>query len=158
MMGAMTTDPAAPRPTVADLGAALAVPAPGDGVVWALESSSDLNANLVRLGPGGSIGEHVNGEVDVLIVVVSGDGTLRVGDVEAPLGPDVLANVPKGTRRAVSAGHAGLAYLTVHRRRGPIDLGPARSSGAVGDRASTEIKPDEGGDPACWAHEVDDGG
>ena len=44
------------------------------GVVWTLEAGEDLNANLVRFGPGRGVGEHVNDEVDVLVLGVSGSG------------------------------------------------------------------------------------
>jgi len=45
---------------------AIAAPA-GDrvGVIWALDTSSDLNANLVRFGAGRGVEEHVNDEVEV---------------------------------------------------------------------------------------------
>lgn len=154
MVGAMTDDPRSARPTVADLGTALTTPATGDGVQWALDSSADLHANLVRLGPGGSIGGHVNQEVDVLIVVISGSGTLRIDGSDAALAADVVAHVPKDTRRAVTAGAEGVAYLTVHRRRGGIGLGPTRVRGRARSSARDEVGPDEGGDPACWAHEL----
>jgi hypothetical protein len=42
------------------------------GVIWTLEGSGDLNANLVRFDAGGGVGEHVNDEVDVLFVGVGG--------------------------------------------------------------------------------------
>lgn len=143
-------------PTVANLGAVLDEPVRGDGVHWALGSSTDLHANLVRLGAGGSIGEHLNHEVDVLIVAISGSGTLRVDGADLPLTADVVAHVPKGTRRSVTAGAEGLAYLTVHRHRDGIGLGPTRVHGTSGF-APGEVDPDEGGDPACWAHELGDG-
>ena len=44
------------------------------GVIWTLERSGDLNANLVCFGAGGGVGEHVNEEVDVLFLGVAGSG------------------------------------------------------------------------------------
>ena len=35
------------------------------GVIWTLDASSDLNANLVRFGTRQGVGEHVNDEVEV---------------------------------------------------------------------------------------------
>lgn len=151
-----TSDDRPLRPTVANLEAVLADPARGDGVHWALGSSTDLHANLVRLRAGGSIGEHLNQEVDVLVVVISGSGTLRVAGADLPLSGDVVAHVPKGTRRSVTAGATGLAYLTVHRHRDGIGLGPTRVHGTSRFEPG-EVGPDEGGDPACWAHELGDG-
>src|SRR5215212_10815350 len=55
------------------------------GVIWTLEGSSDLNANLVRFETGRGVGEHVNDEVDVLIVGVSGSGFVGVDGDEHPV-------------------------------------------------------------------------
>jgi len=95
-----------------------------DGVQWALEASDDLNANLVVLGAGGGIGEHVNDAVDVVLVVLAGSGRAIVDGEEVALAPHVVAHLPKGARRQVVAGAEGLRYLTVHRRRGPLAIRP----------------------------------
>jgi quercetin dioxygenase-like cupin family protein len=93
------------------------------GVIWALEGSGDLNANLVRFDAGGGVGEHVNEEVDVLFVGVAGSGFARVSGEEHPLSAGTLVFVPKGARRSTVALSDGFAYLTVHRRRGPLKIG-----------------------------------
>jgi quercetin dioxygenase-like cupin family protein len=92
-------------------------------VIWALEESGDLNANLVRFDAGGGVGEHVNDEVDVLFVGVAGSGFVRVEEEEHPLSAGTLVFVPKGARRSTVALSEGFAYLTVHRRRGPLRIG-----------------------------------
>ena len=92
------------------------------GAIWALEGSGDLNANLVRFDAGGGVGEHVNQEVDVLFVGVAGMGTVRVDGEEHPLSEGTLVFAPKGSRRSTSAYSDGFAYLTVHRRRGPLRI------------------------------------
>lgn len=89
----------------------------GDGVHWTLDPAGDLNANLVRLEPGHAMDEHVNREVDVLVVVLTGSGHLVLDTRTVPLAPQVVAHVPKGASRAIHAGPSGLDYLTVHRRR-----------------------------------------
>lgn len=92
--------------------------APGvGGVVWKLPHDGDLDGNLVRLAGGRSIDEHVNGEVDVLVVVRAGHGVLVVDGESHELGPATVALVPKGSRRSIAAGDAGLTYLSIHRRR-----------------------------------------
>jgi quercetin dioxygenase-like cupin family protein len=106
-----------------DLEELLAVAGGRAGVVWALEGSGDLNANLVRFDAGGGVGEHVNDEVDVLFVGVAGAGSVRVEGVEHPLSAGTLVFVPRGVRRSTVALSGGLAYLTVHRRRGPLRIG-----------------------------------
>ena len=93
------------------------------GVIWALERSGDLNANLVRFDAGGGVGEHVNEEVDVLFLGVAGSGSVRVDGKEHALSAGALVFVPRGARRSTSALSDGFAYLTVHRRRGPLRIG-----------------------------------
>lgn len=93
------------------------------GVIWALERSGDLNANLVRFDTGGGVGEHANEEVDVLFVGVAGSGSVRVDGEEHPLFAGTLVFVPMGARRSTGASSDGFAYLTVHRRRGPLQIG-----------------------------------
>jgi quercetin dioxygenase-like cupin family protein len=93
------------------------------GVIWALEYNADLNANLVHFDAGGGVGEHVSDEVDVLFVGVAGSGTVRVEGEEHVLSAGTLVFAPRGTRRSTSASSDGFAYLTVHRRRGPLRIG-----------------------------------
>jgi quercetin dioxygenase-like cupin family protein len=93
------------------------------GVIWALEESGDLNANLVRSDAGGGVGEHVNDEVDVIFVGVGGSGIVRVNGEEHALSAGTLVFAPKGARRSTGASSDGFAYLTVHRRRGPLRIG-----------------------------------
>jgi quercetin dioxygenase-like cupin family protein len=93
------------------------------GVVWTLEGSSDLNANLLRFDAGEGVEEHVNDEVDVMFVGVAGSGIVRVDGEEHILSAGTLVFASKGTRRSTGASSDGLAYLTVHRRRGPLRIG-----------------------------------
>ncbi|HZR13458.1 MAG TPA: cupin domain-containing protein [Acidimicrobiia bacterium] len=105
-----------------DLAAALARSEPGaDGAVWSIETG-DLDANLVRLGPGGAVSTHRNDEVDVLVVGIDGAGTLTVDDTDVTVARDVLACIPRGTTRAIRAHDDGLAYVTVHRRRAGLTI------------------------------------
>jgi quercetin dioxygenase-like cupin family protein len=93
--------------------------AEGDGVHWSLAEPGDLNVNLVRLGAGRSMEEHVNEAVDVVVIVLDGSGELLADGFRVVLATDVVAFVPKGTARSIRAGTQGLAYVTVHRRRDP---------------------------------------
>jgi quercetin dioxygenase-like cupin family protein len=101
-----------------------AVEAGGEGVVWTLGAGEDLNANLVRFGAGRGVGEHANEEVDVVFVGVSGSGFVELDGEENALDAGKLVFIPRGSRRSTRAGPEGFAYLTVHRRRGPIRIGP----------------------------------
>jgi len=105
---------------VVDLGRA--APTRGQGAVWSLPHGGDLDANLVRLDPGGTIDEHVNDDVDVLMFVQSGSGRLTVDGQAHALRSDVLALIPRGARRQVTAGPTGMFHLSVHRRRGPMTV------------------------------------
>ena len=93
------------------------------GVAWSLKESVDLNANLVRFPAGGGVGEHVNGEVDVLFVGVSGTGFVVVDGDEYRLRAGKAVLAPRGTRRSTRSESADFAYLTIHRRRGPLRIG-----------------------------------
>jgi quercetin dioxygenase-like cupin family protein len=94
-----------------------------EGVIWALKESTELNANLVRFGAGGGVGEHANDEVDVIFVGVSGSGTLTVDGEAHPLSAGTMVFVPHGARRSVLSASGDFAYLSVHRRRGPLQIG-----------------------------------
>ncbi|HEV7127171.1 MAG TPA: cupin domain-containing protein [Ktedonobacterales bacterium] len=98
---------------------ALAARAAADGVsgpAWSL-SSADLNLNLLRFSAGDGVAAHVNAEVDVIGVVVAGEGVLVLDDREEPLYTGALFFIPKGARRALRAVGGDLAYLSAHRRR-----------------------------------------
>ena len=93
------------------------------GAIWTLEQLGDLNANLVRFPAGGGVGEHVEEEVDVLLIGVSGVGVVAVDGGEHRLRAGTVAFVPKGIRRSTRSESGDFAYLTVHRRRGPLRIG-----------------------------------
>jgi quercetin dioxygenase-like cupin family protein len=93
------------------------------GVIWTLDTSSDLNANLVRFGTGQGVGEHVNDEVEVIVLGVSGSGIVRVDREEHALSAGMLVFIPKGARRSTVNTSEDFTYLTVHRRRGPLQIG-----------------------------------
>ena len=95
----------------------------GSGVVWSLPHGGELDANIVRLAPGDAIGEHVNDQVDVLVVVWSGSGDLVVDARRVPLETGVITCVERGCSRSIRAGDDGLVYLSTHPRRGPLRIG-----------------------------------
>jgi quercetin dioxygenase-like cupin family protein len=116
----------------------------GLGVVWTQEGSEDLNANLVRFEAGEGVGIHANDEVDVVLVGVLGSGTVMVNGESFALEPGRLVFVPKGCLRATRSASGEFAYLSVHRRRGPVRLTPRGGTGdeiggrrIIGGRSST---------------------
>ena len=97
-------------------------------VLWKLaESGRQLDANVVRLTPGRHIAPHAEPDLDVLVLVVAGDGVLGAGPQDEPqsLNTGTLLWLPHGSTRSITAGDDGLAYLTVHRRRPGLQIGQA---------------------------------
>lgn len=92
------------------------------GTLWTLKQGEDLNANLVRFASGEGVGEHVNDEVDVLVLGMSGSGVISIDGNERSLAPGTITAVPKGARRSIRSASEDFAYLTVHRRRGPLRI------------------------------------
>lgn len=116
-----------------------AAPEEQGGALWRLaQRNRQLDANLVRLPAGASVAGHVESALDVLLLVVEGDGQLDngAGERPQPLEPGVVAWLPKSAHRALVAGPRGLAYLTVHRRRPGLSIGgrTAAEGGDSGDR------------------------
>ncbi|MEU8029098.1 hypothetical protein [Streptomyces sp. NPDC049099] len=102
-----------------------APPVPG-GVLWKLsESGRQLDANVVRLAPGGRITAHTESQLDVMVLVVAGGGVLGAGpaDEPEPLAEGALVWLPHGAPRSITAGEAGLTYVTVHQRRPGMRIG-----------------------------------
>ena len=99
-------------------------PLRGRGPVWGSESE-DLNATLLIWGPGDGPPEHVNNLRDVLLVVLDGLLELRVDDDAVDLTEGEAMIVAKGRRRRIIAGGHGVRYLSVHRRRPPLQIGSA---------------------------------
>ncbi|MAT06579.1 MAG: hypothetical protein CL424_16185 [Acidimicrobiaceae bacterium] len=95
----------------------------GNGALWSLPNYGDLDANVVQLDADQAIGEHINHDVDVFIVVWDGTGEVAIDDRPLPVRPGVALLVPKGTSRTIRADADGMTHLTVHRRRGHLAIG-----------------------------------
>ncbi|HJQ74730.1 MAG TPA: cupin domain-containing protein [Gaiellaceae bacterium] len=91
------------------------------GPVWGA-ASADLNATLLEWPAGAGPAEHVNGQLDVLYVVLEGSATLTLDGEARELGAGEATIVDKGVRRALVAGPDGVRYLTAHTRRGGLAL------------------------------------
>ncbi|MFE6887025.1 cupin domain-containing protein [Streptomyces sp. NPDC057694] len=123
--------------TLADVLAA--AEAGATGALWRLEGAArQLDANVVRLRPGTRGAPHVEPDLDVLLFIAEGSGTLWRAGAEEPLAPGTLLFVPRGEERAVGAGDDGLVYLTAHRRRPGMTIRRAASPVAA-----------EGGEAPC---------
>jgi quercetin dioxygenase-like cupin family protein len=88
------------------------------GALWRLaESGRQLDANVVHLPAGERVGTHAEPDLDVLLLVIAGDGTMDTAEGPMALAGGALCWLPHGSTRSVSAGAGGLTYVTVHRRR-----------------------------------------
>jgi quercetin dioxygenase-like cupin family protein len=85
--------------------------------------SCDLNADLMRFGNGHGVEEHVSDEVEVIVLGVSGSGIVPVDREEHALSAGILVFILNGARRSTVSASKDFAYLTVHRRRGPLQIG-----------------------------------
>jgi quercetin dioxygenase-like cupin family protein len=103
------------------------------GPCWSAETT-DLDVNLLVFGAGEGVAEHVNGEVDVLLVGVAGQGTVEIEDVAHAVDAGTAVLIPKGVRRAVRGIGAGFTYLTCHRRRAPLRPTSSTPDGLLGGR------------------------
>jgi mannose-6-phosphate isomerase-like protein (cupin superfamily) len=90
-----------------------------DGAIWSL-NCEQLNTNLIRLSTGAGIPAHVNGDLDVLLVVFEGSGELHVDDDVSALEPGVAVVIPRGSQRRIRCLRGPLVYLTAHRQRGGL--------------------------------------
>lgn len=94
----------------------------GTGPIWATESD-DLDCTFVAWGNGQGVVEHVNTEVDVVMVVLSGNGSVLLDGRSVDFSPGTVLMIPKEVSRAIHAGEGGVAYLNVHKRRKRLHLG-----------------------------------
>jgi len=99
--------------------AALTRAATGPGANWT-QQSEDLNVNLLVFASGEGVAEHVNAEVDVLLVGITGTGAVTINGTPQILSPGRAIVIPKGARRSTRGVSASFAYLTCHRRRGGL--------------------------------------
>ena len=101
------------------------------GPIWGT-ASEELNATLLSWNAGQGPPEHVNDERDVLVVVLAGSVTARTGEDAHELGAGEATIIGKGQRREITAGGDGARYLSVHRRRPPLQIRSApRAIGRV---------------------------
>jgi quercetin dioxygenase-like cupin family protein len=82
--------------------------------------SNDLDVNLLVFGAGQGVAEHENGEIDVLVVGIVGEGVVTIDGRTHPLRAGQTVLIPKGTRRVTQATTDRFSYLTCHRRRGEL--------------------------------------
>lgn len=111
-----------------------AIPAGSDdatpsGAVWKLaEQGRQLDANVVHLPAARTVETHAEPDLDVLLLVLAGSGTLDTADGPLQLAEGALLWLPHGSTRRLTAGNDGLYYMTTHRRRPGMSIRPAQQS------------------------------
>jgi len=101
------------KPEVLDLCAAIGE---NTGPQWGT-ATDDLNGTLLSWNQGQEIASHVNNEVDVIMVVIQGNGVLTLDKVVHEIHDGMAAVIPKGVERAVIAESTPFVYLNIHRKR-----------------------------------------
>jgi quercetin dioxygenase-like cupin family protein len=109
-----------PEATLSAVMANAAAPV-GNGPIWGT-ASEDLNATLLTWREGEGPPEHVNDERDVLVVVLAGSATVSTDADECELAAGETMIIEKGRGRRITAGRDGVRYLSVHRRRPPLQI------------------------------------
>jgi quercetin dioxygenase-like cupin family protein len=117
--------------TAADLprivGDALLSTGPG-GSVWKLDPADrSLDAPVIMLPPGDEIQTHTGPALDIVIVVLSGSGTLETASDPIALAPGGIVWLPARSQRRFVAGPNGLRYFSVHARKPGLGIRPPAS-------------------------------
>ena len=95
------------------------------GAIWKLQPTPrDLDANIIQLPAGEGINAHIGPDLDVLLVVLDGSGSLTTELTVVDLHPGAIVWLPRRCHRQFAAGAQGLRYLTVHQRRTALALSP----------------------------------
>ncbi|MFW0789149.1 cupin domain-containing protein [Gordonia sp. CPCC 205333] len=122
----MTNATPLPR-RLTNVGALLSTDTEAAGVLWKLDGSDrGLDSNVVALSPGQHIERHAGAEVDVLLLVLSGNGSVDTADETIALASGDLVWLPRYSERSFEAGESGLIYLTVHQHRESLVVKPFR--------------------------------
>lgn len=93
----------------------------GRGPIWG-DATEELNVTLLAWPPGQGPAVHVNDECDVVIVVAEGAARVVLDGVTHYVRPGHVVVVPRGASRALTAGPDGVRYLSIHRRRGGLQI------------------------------------
>jgi quercetin dioxygenase-like cupin family protein len=99
--------------------AALTRAASTPGATWTHESE-DLDVNLLVFASDEGVAEHVNAEVDVLLVGITGAGAVTIDGTRQILSAGHAIVIPKGANRGIQGMSDRFAYLSCHRRRGGL--------------------------------------
>lgn len=86
------------------------------GTIWSAESD-ELKASLIACDADQPSSDHVNLDVDVLLVGVLGEGIVEVDGTINFMWPGTALLIPKGARRITRGTGGRFAYLSCRRPR-----------------------------------------
>lgn len=86
------------------------------GPQWG-EESDQLDVTVLSWENGRGLEAQINHELDVVFVVLQGEGIATVAGEEIALRPGVVLPIPKGVERAVKSTAERLTYASIHQRR-----------------------------------------
>ena len=97
-----------------------------------LASEPASDANIIHLPEGQHVDTHAEPDLDVLLLVLAGDGTLGITGEALHLASGTVLWLPRGSRRSLAAGDSGMSYLTIHQRRPGMQIRPRGNPPASG--------------------------
>ncbi|WP_137825504.1 hypothetical protein [Brevibacterium sp. 2SA] len=113
-----------PTPQIVADTSELEVPPRMSGSAWQLTPPErDLDANIITLPAADEIRAHTGPDLDVLIHVLSGSGTLETAADTLDLSPGLIVWLPRRSSRRFLAGPSGLTYFSVHQRKPGLSIG-----------------------------------
>ena len=89
------------------------------GPIFALECD-DLDCNLIYWDEGEGVPAHPNDELDVIGIVLRGEGVLHMDGADYRLRAGQFFLIPKRVLRSLRSTGDEFVYFTVHRRREPL--------------------------------------
>lgn len=88
----------------------------GPGAAAGLQTE-DLNVTVVAWPEHFTVESHVNNEVDVVSIVMSGRGEALVNGVAYPLQLGSVLVIPKGAERSFRSHSVDFRYVNLHKRK-----------------------------------------
>ena len=93
-------------------------------------------AHRLRFHQGDGIPLHRNADLDVAIIVITGQGLVTIDQAQERVEPGSVVVIPRGAERSITALSREFAYLTCHQRR--AGLQPTMPASRQPDRTSEE--------------------
>jgi uncharacterized cupin superfamily protein len=88
----------------------------GPGAAAGLQTE-DLNLTVVAWPEHFTVDPHVNSEVDVITIVLSGTGEATIDGVTHAMRLGTILVIPKGSERSIRSLSVDFRYVNIHKRR-----------------------------------------